>query len=347
MAQSRQNGLPARFGARPSSTPMGCLTQSKRVRQGYPITRSARRPSPTRDEADRLLTHLNNERRFPPRTVIVGARGFVGDAIAQGLRAAGAPVLALVREQVDLLAPDAADVLQSLLQPHDAVVVAAARAPCMDLAMLIDNMIMTKTMLAAFTCVPLSHVVNVSSDAVYADEPIPISESMPAAPTTLHGAMHLAREIAFAAELKPPLAMLRPSLLYGADDPHNGYGPNRFRRQANAGEDILLFGEGEERRDHVLVDDLAEIVVRVLAHRSRGILNIATGTVHSFRTIAEKAIELAGRTVSINGQPRQGPIPHNGYRPFDVAAVRTAFPDFAYTPLFEGLAKVQRTAANI
>jgi len=289
-----------------------------------------------------LLTHLNNERRFPPRTVIVGARGFVGDAIAQGLRAAGAPVLALTREQVDLLTPDAADVLQSLLQPHDAVVVAAARAPCKDLAMLIDNMIMTKTMLAAFTRVPLSHVVNVSSDAVYADEPIPISESTPAAPTTLHGAMHLAREIAFAAELKPPLAMLRPSLLYGADDPHNGYGPNRFRRQANAGEDILLFGEGEERRDHVLVDDLAEIAVRVLARRSSGVLNVATGTVHSFRAVAEQVVAVAPRKVAIGSRPRQGPMPHKGYRPFDIAACRVAFPDFSFTPLADGVMKSQR-----
>jgi hypothetical protein len=39
-------------------------------------------------------------------------------------------------------------------------------------------------------------------------------------------------------------------------------------------------------------------------------------------------------------------MPHDGYRPFDIAATRAAFPDFAYTPLFEGMAKVQRTAVN-
>jgi len=35
-------------------------------------------------------------------------------------------------------------------------------------------------------------------------------------------------------------------------------------------------------------------------------------------------------------------MPHNGYRPFDVAATRAAFPDFRYLPLAEGL---QRAAA--
>jgi nucleoside-diphosphate-sugar epimerase len=271
----------------------------------------------------------------------------VGGAVVGQLRSRNAEVLSVTRHDVDLLAPTASQALKALLRKGDAVVAVAARAPCRDMPMLIDNMVITRAILDAITAVDVSHVVNISSDAVYADEPLPLTEKIPAAPTSFHGAMHLAREIAFTSTVKAPLAILRPSLLYGADDPHNGYGPNRFRRQANAGENILLFGEGEERRDHVLIDDVAELVVRVLAHRSRGILNIATGTVHSFRTIAEKAVELAGRKVSINGQPRQGPMPHNGYRPFDIGAVRNAFPDFAYTPLFEGLAKVQRTVTNV
>jgi nucleoside-diphosphate-sugar epimerase len=284
---------------------------------------------------------------LPGRTVVIGAGGFVGGAVVAQLRRQNAEVLSVTRRDVDLLAPTASQALKAFLRNGDAVVAVAARAPCKDMPMLIDNMIITRAILDAITAVDISHVVNISSDAVYADEPLPLTEKTPAAPTNLHGVMHLAREIAFTSMVKAPLAILRPSLLYGADDPHNGYGPNRFRRQVNAGENILLFGEGEERRDHVLIDDVAELIARVLARRSRGILNIATGTVHSFRAIAEKAVELAGRTVSINGQPRQGPMPHNGYRPFDVAAVRAAFPDFAYTPLFEGLAKVQRAVTTI
>jgi nucleoside-diphosphate-sugar epimerase len=138
------------------------------------------------------------------------------------------------------------------------------------------------------------------------------------------------------------LAILRPSLLYGASDPHNGYGPNRFRRLANAGENIVLFGEGEERRDHVSVDDVAELVWRVLKRRSRGVLNVATGEVHSFRDIAERAVALAGRAVTIAGSPRAGAMPHNGYRPFSTDVVREAFPDFRYTALVDGMNKAQQ-----
>ena len=90
----------------------------------------------------------------------------------------------------------------------------------------------------------------------------------------------------------------------------------------------MLFGEGEERRDHVLVDDVAELAVRVLAHRSRGVLNVATGTVHSFRALPKERSFSRSTRLRSAGSPRRGPMPHNGYRPFDIAAVRAAFPDF-------------------
>ena len=134
---------------------------------------------------------------------------------------------------------------------------------------------------------------------------------------SLHGAMHLAREIAFRSEIPTPLAIVRPTLIYGASDPHNGYGPNRFRRQAARAEEILLFGEGEERRDHVLVDDVAALILRIALRRSTGTLNIATGETYSFRAIAEMVVAAARKPLTIKGSPRHGPMPHNGYRPFD------------------------------
>jgi nucleoside-diphosphate-sugar epimerase len=138
------------------------------------------------------------------------------------------------------------------------------------------------------------------------------------------------------AEAKIPLAILRPSLIYGARDPHNGYGPNRFRRLARKGETITLFGEGEEQRDHVYIDDVAELVRLAVGHASRGVLNVATGVSTSFRAVAEKVVAHEGRAVEIRGTPRQNPITH---RHFDVTGCLKAFPQFRYTPLDEGLAR--------
>jgi UDP-glucose 4-epimerase len=292
-----------------------------------------------------MLRHLNSGPALPERIVVIGAAGFIGGALARRLAAANAPALGLTRKEVDLQRPHATKQLAAILQPGDAVVAVAARAPCKDVGLMIENMIIAKTMIDALSAVAVAHVVNISSDAVYADGPLPLTEGSPTAPTSLHGAMHLVREIAFSSALKSPLAILRPSLLYGIEDPHNGYGPNRFRRLANEGKDIVLFGEGEERRDHVLIEDVAELIFRVLQRRSAGTLNIATGETHSFRDIAERIVAATPRRVAIKSSPRNGPMPHNGYRPFDIAACRAAFPDFNFTPISDGIGSTQRTAA--
>jgi nucleoside-diphosphate-sugar epimerase len=289
-----------------------------------------------------MIEHLTDLRR-PKRVVITGAAGFVGAAIAQRLERDGVPVLRLTREHLDLAGADAEATLVALLKSGDVFVAAAAKAPCKDVDSLVENMQIVRNLARALRRArDLVHVVNISSDAVYADSAQPLKESSCAGPSTLHGAMHLAREAALKVEVKAALVHLRPSLLYGAADPHGGYGPNHFRNQAAKGEPIVLFGEGEELRDHVYIDDLAEIAAQCIYRRSSGVLNVATGEVHTFKSVAEKVAALSGnKAVTVKGSPRVGPMPHNGYRAFDIAVFRKAFPDFKYTPLADGLKKAQ------
>ncbi|MEX2008645.1 MAG: NAD-dependent epimerase/dehydratase family protein [Dongiaceae bacterium] len=141
-----------------------------------------------------------------------------------------------------------------------------------------------------------------------------------------------------------PFAALRPTLLYGAADPHNGYGPNRFRRQAEGGQPILIFGEGEERRDHVAVDDVAALAALILAHRSLGALNAATGVSVSFHDVARMVAQQFGGRVPVTSQPRQGPPPHLTHRHFDIVGCHRAFPTFRVTPLEDGLRRAMQGA---
>jgi UDP-glucose 4-epimerase len=286
-----------------------------------------------------MLEHLHPAPRRPSRVVVLGALGFVGGTCARRLAARDIPVLPLDKDDVDLSAADAGEELQKRLRPYDTVLVVSARAPCKDTGMMVDNIRIMHAVCSALERAPAAHVVYFSSDAVYSDAPLPLTEESPTVPVSMHGAMHLARELMLKATVKAPLGVLRSTLIYGAGDPHNGYGPNRFRRLAAAREDIVLFGEGEERRDHVLIDDVAEVVCRVIERRSRGTLNIATGEVVSFRDLAEQIAASVAPAVAVRGTPRQGAMPHGGYRPFDVAACRKAFPDFRFTPLGDGLRK--------
>jgi nucleoside-diphosphate-sugar epimerase len=98
---------------------------------------------------------------------------------------------------------------------------------------------------------------------------------------------------------------------------------------------IKLFGEGEEKRDHIHVDDAARLIALCLRRRSTGILNLATGVSTSFGEVARLCSACAGRPVAIESLPRGGPVTH---RHFDVSVLARAFPAFAFTPLREGVA---------
>ena len=289
-----------------------------------------------------MLTHANTAPTSPSRTVIVGAGGFVGSAIARNLEARGANVARLGREQIDLMDAAAAEDLAGMLTPDDTVVLVSAVAPVKDAAMLRQNIVMIEAMAGAIATAKPAHVLNIGSDAVFADSPDPLHEGSCRAAASLHGIMHLTREVMFT-DTGVPLATLRPTLIYGADDPHNGYGPNRFRRLASDGEPIKLFGQGEERRDHVWVEDVAELAARIVLHRSTGSLNAVTGQVISFNDLAQECARLHGPVV-IENLPRSGPMPHDGYRPFDASAIKAAFPDMEMTAPLDGLAKVANGA---
>jgi len=171
---------------------------------------------------------------------------------------------------------------------------------------------------------------------VYPDHPTPLHEGIPPSPTSLHGAMHLVRETVVSGVGLPTLH-LRPTLIYGPGDPHNGYGPNRFARQARNGSPIILFGDGEERRDHVHIDDVAEATVAAASQGLTGALNIACGEVWSFREIAEAIRASAPSCPGLGTTPRIGPPPHGGYRPFDTSYLRSHLPNMHIRTPADGL----------
>lgn len=292
-----------------------------------------------------MLIHENTTPQPPSRVVVIGARGMVGGAIVQELEHTMIPTLALGRAELDLLAGDADRRLIEHLQETDAVVFVSAIAPAKNVTHMMDNLRMAEAACRAFAQRMPAHLLYISSDAIYSDDANPVTEASPAAPSTTHGMMHAARELMFRSTVTCPYACLRPTLIYGAKDPHGGYGPNRFRRQAAKGEPISIFGEGEEKRDHVAVEDVARLARLILMHRSRGALNAVTGVATSFADIATIVARQFTPRVKIVSQPRPGPRPHLLHRFFDITACHKAFPEFHFERLEDGLARVHRECA--
>jgi nucleoside-diphosphate-sugar epimerase len=286
-----------------------------------------------------VIEHLHAAPTPPARVVILGASGFVGRALSDHLATLGVETVGLSSREVDLL--DAGSVFRLLgtLQRDDALVFASAITPDRgkDVRALMRNLTMGEHVAAALERTPCAQVIYLSSDAVYDDVPGLLRETTPCAPPSLYGLMHVTREkmVGLATQKTgTPLLVVRPCAIYGTGDTHNSYGPNRFLRSALGDGVIRLFGNGEEKRDHVAVSDFSRLLGLALAHRSTGTLNVASGKAVSFAEVADLIRELCSRTVKIECQARATPITH---RHFDVSELVRAFPAFGMMPLRDGL----------
>lgn len=280
--------------------------------------------------------------RTPERVVLLGARGFIGSELARQLKTQSIPTLSVTSQQLDLTAAGSAPSLAHLLFPTDTVVMLAALTPDKgrDTATLLRNIAMMQSVCTALSNSGCAHFVYFSSDAVYNSAISRVSEDTPAAPQDLYGVMHLARECMARSFEGGPVLVLRPTLVYGCQDSHNAYGPNRFSRAAKDSGRITLFGSGEETRDHIAVEDVAALTVRCLLAQLGGILNVATGVSTAFHAVANLVAAHSPQPVEIVGTPRTNPITHRHY---DITRLIKAFPDFRCMALPDGIARMQHS----
>lgn len=273
------------------------------------------------------------------RVVLLGARGFLASRLQEALVSAGSGVRALGSQELDLTSAGAAETLAAELRDDDALVFLSAITPDKGKGIdaLMANLRMGEHVCAALARTRVGHVVYISSDAVYRETEAFVDERAPADSPSLYGTMHALRERMLMQTLGggTPLAVLRPTLIFGAGDTHNSYGANRFMRAAAAEGRIVLFGEGEEQRDHVFVDDVIRLLQLVVERRWSGVVNVVTGRSVSFGDLAREVAALAGK-VAVESRPRAaGPILHRHYDP---TALFRAFPDFVFTPRGQALA---------
>jgi len=297
---------------------------------------------------------LKHHRASPtplPRTVILGAGGFLSPVLRRNLELHGARVAALGRASIDLTTPDAGLQLEGHLSPPDVLVMAAGLTPDRgkNAPTLIANLRMAEAVSRAIEQVRPAHFIYISSDAVYdARFSSLLNEESTTEPADLYSLMHVGRERILAQSCQQagvPFLIVRPCAIYGPADTHNSYGPNRFLRSALSEGKITLFGNGEERRHHVLVDDVAELIRMCIERGSTGVLNTVTGSAISFGDLAENIVRLAGRKVVVERRPRLSPVTH---RHFDTSALARAFPWFRAMSLEDGLKKTltELSAAN-
>jgi ADP-L-glycero-D-manno-heptose 6-epimerase len=142
---------------------------------------------------------------------------------------------------------------------------------------------------------------------------------------------------------------LRYFNVYGPNEAHKGSMASviwHFHNQLRQGDEVRLFagsggyGDGEQLRDFIHVDDVAKVNLWFLEHGGRrGIFNVGTGRARSFNDVARAVIAWHGR-----GEIRYVPFPgalapsYQSYTQADLDTLRIAGYRDAFTDIEAGVA---------
>ncbi len=273
------------------------------------------------------------------RVIILGGNGFVSSRVLDFLKKKKILIKNYSRKNLDLSKKITSNKLKKIIKKNDYVFFAAAKAPVKNMEMLIYNLKILKIISNGIEYKKIKKFIYLSSDAVYTDTKKKIDEFSATEPKSLHGIMHLLREDYFKNCYKDKVCIVRPTLIYGPDDPHSGYGPNKFIRDIKNKKKINIFGKGEELRDHIFIDDVAKLITKFILNNFFGIINLATGRVTSFQKIAYIVKKIGNSKIPFKYLKRTGPMPHLGYRSFDIKKLKKITNNYKMVSLNQGIEK--------
>lgn len=187
----------------------------------------------------------------------------------------------------------------------------------------------------------IRHLVYASSAAVYGESTTTLQEEANLAPISPYGFEKMSNEY-YASFYQKHHGLTSSGLRY-----FNVYGPGNnkssdysgvikiFIDQINNSQTITIYGDGQQSRDFIFVNDIAAITVKTLFAGAPGIFNVATGKSISILELAQIMQEIAGKKVPINFFPqRPSDILHSRA---EVSKIKKILPDFVPTDIRSGL----------
>ena len=269
------------------------------------------------------------------RVVVTGGAGFVGSRVVRTLIEQGIEVVVFdslisgSRDQV----PDGVELIIGDVRNPEALEKAFAGAThILHLAALISvpesvrdplptldvNISGTRTVFEAARAAGVHRVVYASSAAVYGNDPeLPKREDMTPRPESPYAQSKVQNEIDAALlteESGIPTIGLRFFNIYGKGQPSNHAYASvipRWVRALKQGDDIHVYGDGEQTRDFIDVRDIASAVCMALSSSVTGarIYNVASGTKISLRELKDILSKVSGKQIAWVQHPaREGDI---------------------------------------
>lgn len=208
------------------------------------------------------------------------------------------------------------------------------------------NVVGTFTLLSAMREMGVTRMVNASTGgAILGEAEPPTHERMLPMPAAPYGASKLAVEgylSAFSQAYGFKAASLRFSNIYGPRSYHKGSVVAHLFKTALAGREFVVYGDGEQKRDYVHVDDICEGIGQAISRGASGVYQLGTGIPTTLNALIDLARKVMGPAYPL-------PVRYEDYRPgeirntwSDISKARVEL-DFApETDLEGGLAETWR-----
>ena len=311
---------------------------------------------------------MNIEVLSGKKITVAGASGFIGQNLVQRLRSLGAQVKAVSREPysgnrlagVDYITADlmTQEGARTAAQGSEVFVMAAAAssgAAVMansPLAHLVPNVVMNALTLEAAMQAGVEQYCFLSSNTVYPPGDNAMSEPDATGEffqtyEVVAGRKFFSEKMAefFSTKAHYPMRVLiaRPGNLYG---PHDKFAdgkskviPALIKRAVNKENPFTVWGDGQDIKDFLYIDDFIEALVRALALESKfEVLNIASGRSVRLQEVIEAILQLSGNShAEVNydeSKPSMIPVRH-----IDISLAREKLGWVPQVDLVMGLAR--------
>jgi UDP-glucose 4-epimerase len=238
--------------------------------------------------------------------LLLGGTGFIGSALAKRLEQEKITAHVLGRHDVERLEhvlPQCGTVvhLASVTTPGSSAI-----QPSLELS----NLNLTLRLLGLLKQQPQAHLIFFSSGGtIYGNaERMPITEDSPIAPLSNHGAGKASQE-AFCQAARAQghaITILRPSNAYGSGQGlRSGFGLVRtMLEHARAGTPLEIWGDGENVRDFIYIDDIVEACIRLIRRpQDSGTYNLGSGTGYSVNQARDIVEEVTGAELKVSRSP--------------------------------------------
>ena len=241
--------------------------------------------------------------------LLLGGTGFIGSALARRL----------VQEKiaVHIIGRHNAARLENVLPQCGTVVhLASATTPGSSAAhpnLELDNLALTLRLLELMRSQPETHLIFFSSGGtVYGNpERLPVAENAPIMPLSNHGAGKIAQE-AFCQAFRASghaVTILRPSNAYGPGQVmRGGFGLIRTMLEcARDGFNMEIWGDGENVRDFIYIDDITEACSGFVAlPQDNDTYNLGSGRGYSINQVRHVVEQVTGIELKTSHCPARG-----------------------------------------